>query len=277
MTIGESLAYIQNALASSAGEFAIPQAEEILCTLTGLSRSNLYLSSKKQLSDTTEEQIRSIVTRRLSEEPLAYILKSAYFYNREFFVSPSVLIPRPDTETLVEEVLKRESPTARMFLDVGTGSGIIACILTEQRPWKGIALDLSLGALKVAKKNRRSDIALICSDLFSALKPAHQFDFIVSNPPYIADQSVQELDYGVKAFEPLLALHGGGDGLNFYRQFALHAADYIKKNGYIYCEIGYDQEDVCRKIFETCGWRTVTVTYDLGHNPRVITAMVPGV
>ena len=275
MTISEALDYIQHALLSSSGEFALPQSEEILCTLTGLTRSSLYLSPGKLLSDQTVRQIRVIIERMLSDEPLQYILESAYFYNREFLVSPSVLIPRPDTETLIETVLKKESSEHKTFLDIGTGSGIIACILTELRPWKSVALDISIGALKVAQKNRRSEIAFLCCDLFSALKPLHQFDFIVSNPPYIKDSLVQELDNSVKAFEPHLALRGGGDGLNYYRQIAFHGAKYIRGEGHIYCEIGYDQEEQCMEIFKTDGWRNVTVIYDLGNNPRVIAAQVP--
>jgi len=275
MTISEALDYIQHALLSSSGEFALPQSEEILCTLTGLTRSSLYLSPGKLLSDQTVRQIRVIIERMLSDEPLQYILESAYFYNREFLVSPSVLIPRPDTETLIETVLKKESSEHRIFLDIGTGSGIIDCILTELRPWKSVALDISIGALKVAQKNRRSEIAFLCCDLFSALKPLHQFDFIVSNPPYIQDSLVQELDNSVKAFEPHLALRGGGDGLNYYRQIAFHGAKYIRGEGHIYCEIGYDQEEQCMEIFKTDGWRNVTVIYDLGNNPRVIAAQVP--
>lgn len=275
MTISEALSYIQNALMSSSGELAIPHSEEILCTLTGLNRSNLYLSSKVLLSGRTIEQIRVIIERMLSDEPLQYILESAYFYNREFLVSPSVLIPRPDTETLVETVLKKENAERKTFLDIGTGSGIIACTLTELRPWKCVALDISIDALSVAQKNRRSDIVFLCCDLFSALRPLHQFDFVVSNPPYIKDSLVRELDNSVKAFEPHLALRGGDDGLKFYRQIAYHGAQYIRNDGYIYCEIGYDQEERCKEIFKADGWRNVTVIYDLGNNPRVITAQVP--
>ncbi|MBN1601567.1 MAG: peptide chain release factor N(5)-glutamine methyltransferase [Chitinispirillaceae bacterium] len=275
MTISEALTYLQKALVSSSGELALPHSEEILCTLTGLNRFNLYLSSKKLLSDKTVEQIRMIIERMLSDEPLQYILESAYFYNREFLVSPSVLIPRPDTETLVEAVLKKEKAERKTFLDIGTGSGIIACLLTELKPWKCVAIDISINALNVAQKNRRSDIAFLCCDLFNALRPLHQFDFIVSNPPYIKDSLVQELDNSVKAFEPHLALRGGDDGLKYYRQIAYHGAQYIRKDGHIYCEIGYDQEEKCKEIFKTYGWRNVTVIYDLGNNPRVITAQVP--
>jgi release factor glutamine methyltransferase len=275
MTIGESLVYIQNALAPSNGNFALPQSEEILCAVTGLNRTQLYISSSTPLPDTIGKQIQSIIERRLKNEPLPYILGSAYFYDREFVVSPSVLIPRPDTEILVEVILKREPVTPQKFIDIGTGSGIIVCTLTEHRAWDGFALDISIDALRIARKNAHSNIKLLCADLFSAIKAAHQFDFIVSNPPYIPDQSIPELDVDVKDFEPLNALRGGKDGLWFYQQFARNAAKYIKKEGYIYCEIGYDQAEACKSIFELHRWREIMITYDLGHNPRVISARVP--
>ncbi|HEX2955807.1 MAG TPA: peptide chain release factor N(5)-glutamine methyltransferase [Chitinispirillaceae bacterium] len=275
MTIGEALAYIRDALAPSSGEFAHPEAEEILTVLTGRDRIQLYLSKSANLSKADIEKIDTIISRRINHEPLAYILESAYFYDREFIVSPSVLIPRPDTEVLIEKILEQEPTTPQRFLDIGTGSGIISSILTEHRPWKAMALDISVDALRIAKRNRRSSFDLVCSDLFSAIKPAHQFDFIVSNPPYIDKPSLNNLDSDVKEFEPHCALYGGDDGLFFYRQFAAEAVYFIKKDGFIYCEIGYDQLDSCHDIFALHHWRNISVTFDLNHHPRVISAKVP--
>jgi release factor glutamine methyltransferase len=276
MTIGEALVHIRDALAPSNGEFALPQAEEILANITGLSRANLYISKDTELTDIDIDRISSIVTRRKNNEPLAYILESAYFYDREFFVSPSVLIPRPDTEILIEKILEQQPRTPQRFLDIGTGSGIIAAILTEHRPWKAVALDISTNALYIAKINRRSSFELVCSDLFAALKPIHQFDFIVSNPPYIDKESMDSLDTDVKDFEPHLALYGGDDGLFFYHQLAAQAAAFIKEEGRIYCEIGYDQLDSCRSIFLMYHWRDISITFDLNRHPRVLSARVPG-
>ncbi len=276
MTIGEALVHIRDALAPLNGEFALPQAEEILISLTSLDRTHLYISKDVNLSEITVDTIDAIISRRKNNEPLAYILGSVYFYDREFIVSPSVLIPRPDTETLIENILKQQPPTPQRFLDIGTGSGIIASILTEHRPWKGIALDISIDALRIAKRNRRSTFDLVCSDIFSSLKPQHQFDFIVSNPPYIDKASMSNLDNDVKDHEPHLALFGGDDGLFFYRQLAYQAADYIKREGFIYCEIGYNQLEACRTIFSTHHWRDISITYDLSRHPRVLSARVPG-
>lgn len=275
MTIGEALVHIRDTLTPSNGEFALPQTEEILMAITGFDRAHLYLSKNTTLPETSIDKINSILARRISNEPLAYILGSAYFYDREFKVSPSVLIPRPDTEILIEKVLAQQPATPQRFLDIGTGSGIIASILTEHRPWKAVAVDISFDALRVAKSNRRSPFELICSDLFTALKPEHQFDFIVSNPPYIDKKSMNKLDNDVKDFEPYCALSGGDDGLFFYRQFAIQAADFIKKDGFIFCEIGYDQLEACRSIFSTHRWRDISITCDLNHHPRVIAAQVP--
>jgi release factor glutamine methyltransferase len=276
MTIGEALVHIRTALAPSNGEFALPQAEEILTAITGLDRTNLYISRSTKLDEISIGKIDSIITRRINNEPLAYILGSAYFYDREFMVSPSVLIPRPDTEILIEKILEQQPPTPQRFLDIGTGSGIISSILTEHRPWKAVALDISIDALHVARSNRRSSFDLVCSDLFTALKPAHQFDFVVSNPPYIDKKSMNTLDKDVKDFEPHCALYGGDDGLFFYRRFAVQATDFIKKDGCIYCEIGYDQLDSCRTIFEMHHWRDISITCDLNRHPRVLSAKIPG-
>jgi release factor glutamine methyltransferase len=276
MTIGEALVHIRDALTPSNGEFALPQTEEILMTITGFDRAHLYMAKNTRLPETSIDKINSIIARRINNEPLAYILGSAYFYDREFNVSPSVLIPRPDTEILIEKVLGQQPATPQRFLDIGTGSGIIASILTEHRPWKAVAVDISIDALRVARSNRRSSFGLVCSNLFTALKPEHQFDFIVSNPPYIDKKSMSTLDNDVRDFEPHCALSGGEDGLFFYRQFAMQAADFIKKDGCIYCEIGYDQRDACHTIFSTHHWRDIAVTYDLNSHPRVISAKVPG-
>ncbi len=142
MTIHQTLQSIQKRLAPVSGEFALPEAERILEFLCKCSRSELYLSIKKELSHEIIQKIEALVNRRLTDEPLAYILGSVYFYNREFIVTPDVLIPRPDTEILVEEVLENEAACACRFLEMGTGAGCITAVLTEQNPfWKAVATD----------------------------------------------------------------------------------------------------------------------------------------
>jgi release factor glutamine methyltransferase len=276
MTIAEALAKLHEGFTQVASDFALPEAERVLIFLLDCPRSYIYVNGNDVLPEKTVQQIEKIMRRRRLDEPLAYILGSAYFYNREFKVSPAVLIPRPDTEILVEEVLKREAGERQRFLDLGTGSGCIAAILTEERPlWKCIAIDRSLFALLVAKSNRRSDFALVCADRLSAIKPSHLFDFIVSNPPYIPSSIVEELPKSVRGFEPRVALDGGVKGLDFLRYLAENAALLLKPEGRIYCEIGFDQGDAAPALFTQCRWRDIMVQKDLGGRPRVIRSIRP--
>jgi release factor glutamine methyltransferase len=216
-----------------------------------------------------------VISRRLTREPLPYILGSAFFHSKEFLVSNAVLIPRPDTEVLVEEVLEIEPEGPLFFLDVGTGSGAISESLARQRPqWKGVGLDISVMALKIARTNCSVQIGLVCGDLFSALKTGRHFDFIVCNPPYISEKEMAELDPSVRNFEPMSALFGGTDGLDFYRALAEKSEALLKKKGRIYCEIGYAQGEAVRKIFFDQGWKNILQFPDLAGRPRVIIAQL---
>jgi release factor glutamine methyltransferase len=272
MTRIEILHRIQEKLSAVSGEFALPEAERILTFLLDCSRSEPYLPQKKELRAEISKKIQSIIKRRLKDEPLAYILGSAYFYNREFMVTPDVLIPRPDTEILVEEVLKNEKSGDCRFLDMGTGSGCIAAVLAQQNPaWKAAATDISMAALKIARKNCPENVPLVCGDRLSAIKAL--FDFIVTNPPYIKSSVLPTLDKSVCGFEPLTALDGGPDGLDFYRYLSTKAPLLLKERGRIYCEIGYDQGNDVPAIFEKSGWKSISVTKDLGNRPRVLRAV----
>jgi release factor glutamine methyltransferase len=272
MNIREALKLFQERLSSKLGDHCLPQAEQTLETLLHCNRTELYTYKEKQLDPKTISRFESIIDRRLNGEPLQYILGNVFFYNREFKVTPDVLIPRPDTEVLVEQVLLNEHSNERLFADVGTGSGIISCILTEERPgWQGIGLDISTNALKVASSNRQSsNLKLVCADLLSAISEKPRFDFIVSNPPYISADELKTLDTSVREFEPLIALYGGVDGLLFYRRLAENASAYLASGGKLYCEIGYNQGQLVESIFNSYGWERSRVIKDLGGNPRVL-------
>jgi release factor glutamine methyltransferase len=276
MTVYEALRFIQSQLQPAIGDYAVPQSEEILETLLKCSRTELYLKSKDHLDQLFTDQVDVIINRRLQGEPLQYILGQVYFYSREFAVTPDVLIPRPDTEILVEKVLLHEKNRDGNFADIGTGSGIIACILTEENPgWNALAIDVSYRSLLVARQNIRSQVHLLCADLLNSIKPNHLFNFIVSNPPYISATEMNALDHDVVDFEPHRALFGGNDGLDFYRYLSLQASNWIIKGGAIYCEIGYNQENEVKELFSNNGWRGIAIFKDLGGNPRVIRAVVP--
>lgn len=276
MKIHDALEYIRSNLQLQNGVYAVHQAKEILEALLKCSRTELYLCVNRSLSPEMVKTIQEIVERRLNNEPLQYILGHVYFYSREFKITPDVLIPRPDTETLVEQVLRYEKKKECRFADIGTGSGIISCILTEENPgWQSFAIDISYKSLLVAKSNIRSKVHLLCGNVLDSINPLHKFDFIVSNPPYISDDEIQTLDPDVKDFEPYHALCGGADGLWFYRYFAQHAYKWITSSGCIFCETGYNQEQKIVELFHDNGWRDIHIFKDNGGNPRVLRALVP--
>lgn len=277
ITIREALLFLQKELSELLGSFAQPQSEEILEFLFNCSRSELYLSSNRILSNLQIEKMKEIANRRLSGEPLPYILGKTYFFSREFTVTPDILIPRPDTEILVEQILLNEKQKYARFADVGIGSGIISCILTETNPhWLAVGIDISFKALKIAKLNRVTPVQLLCSDLLSAVKFTSAFDFIVSNPPYISADEVNTLDPEVKDFEPHLALYGGIDGLEFYRKLSIDAKKVLREQGRLYCEIGYNQQFEIENIFVSSGWTNINFTKDLAGHPRVMRVVYPG-
>ena len=271
MNLSQTLKYIQDSLSPLAGEFAFPESERILGFLLGASRSDLYLEGREELAPEFLKEVVRIVLRRLStDEPLAYILGSAYFFDREIAVTPEVFIPRLDTETLIETVLLNESLTPLRFLDFGTGSGCISAVLAgRNRCWKGIAVDVSMTALKVARRNCGSGVDLICCSCLSAIK-APPFDFIVSNPPYIPSATVPTLDRSVRDFEPIIALDGGTDGLDFYRFLADSGKALLSAGGRIYGEIGCDQGEAVKKIMIDRGWKNARIIKDLGARDRVV-------
>lgn len=271
MNISEALAFIKNQLMHIANESALYEAELILQHVMHCSRSQLYLGRNGLLLNKLRNEIELILERRKHHEPLPYILGTAYFHTKEFIVNRNVLIPRPDTEVLVETVLTSEKKRNCFFLEIGIGSGAISAILLQEHPdWQCIGTDISVSALHVAGRNCAGNFHLTCSDLFSSMKPQTYFDFIVSNPPYISESEMARLDAGVKNFEPAIALDGGKDGLNFYRAFASQAGNYLKPGARLYCEIGYLQKESVLMIFSSRGWKGIKVFNDLAGRPRSV-------
>jgi release factor glutamine methyltransferase len=269
MNIFDALYSIKSQLLSVSGEFALSDAERILMQILQFSRSDLYLSSKESISKEKLDEINVIVERRKHHEPLPYIFNTAYFHSMEIFVDRSVLIPRPDTEILVETILKSEKQPDCFFLDMGIGSGAISAILAKENPhWKGIGADISQAALCIAKKNCPDTISLLNADALSAFKTA-RFDFIVSNPPYVSAKEMKELDESVSRFEPAVALLGGEDGLKFYRILAENAKEHLKAGGRLYCEIGNTQKDAVTELLAAGCWKDIRVMNDLAGRPRV--------
>ena len=240
-------------------------------------RGDLFSHPERLVNEDEEKKYFSLIERRNEKEPVQYITGKTYFYGLEFFCDKSVLIPRFDTEVLVEEIIKR-APKDSKLLDLCTGSGCIAvCVKHERDDIAVSASDISEDALFVAEKNRDKynlDINFIKSDLFENIED--KFDIIVSNPPYIPTKVVGELEEKVKDFEPKGALDGGEDGLDFYKKIAKEAADYLKGESILLMEIGFDQGEDVTNILLQNGYINTEVIKDLNGLDRVVLAVFGG-
>ena len=217
------------------------------------------------------DTLNEYVKKRLGHMPIQYILNKAYFCGLPLYVNENVLIPRFDTEVLVEEVLKiSKKDKSKRILDICTGSGAIAIALKKLGGFERVdALDISDKALEVAKRNANeldSDINFLKSDMFSSLTCENKYDIIVSNPPYIQSDVVDTLESEVKDFEPRLALDGDADGMKFYKIIAKNYETYLADNGVLALEIGYDEADDIRALFEG---KNVVIKKDLANLDRV--------
>lgn len=217
------------------------------------------------------DTLNEYVKKRLGHMPIQYILNKAYFCGLPLYVNENVLIPRFDTEVLVEEVLKiSKKDKSKRILDICTGSGAIAIALKKLGGFERFdALDISDKALEVAKRNAKElnlDINFLKSDMFSSLTCENKYDIIVSNPPYIQSDVVDTLESEVKDFEPRLALDGDVDGMKFYKIIAKNYENYLADNGVLALEIGYDEADDIRALFEG---KNVVIKKDLANLDRV--------
>lgn len=258
-------------------------AELLLSDVLACRRLDLYLDHHKPLNHEERSAFRERIRRRSLGEPVAYILGRKEFYGHEFSVGPATLIPRPETEHLVELLLKSFPEDSELTgLDVGTGTGCIAISLKKARPqWSLQAWDVSHEALSVAAHNAEKLAAPVVLEHKDALKDqswsacGHAFDFIASNPPYIAVSERSELPVSVVRFEPALALFADESGLIFYRTLAQKAAQSLRKGGKIFLEIGAAQaSDVCL-LLEESGWQDIAVHQDLAGLDRVVAATAP--
>ncbi|TDR29016.1 [protein release factor]-glutamine N5-methyltransferase [Hydromonas duriensis] len=254
------------------------EARMLMQYVTGYSRASLISRGHDVLPASQAQQFTALVARRVQGEPMAYIIGQREFYGRPFKVTPDVLIPRPDTETLIEHVLQHcgwGAEHALNVLDMGTGSGAIAVTLACERPhWRVSALDISNAALSVAAENAEqlgAQVTFMHSDWFSAWA-AHEthptFDIIVSNPPYVAALDVH-LQQGDVRFEPRMALTDEADGLRHYKSLVQTAPDYLKAGGQLWFEHGYDQAQAVREALMDAGFIDVNTIRDLAGHERV--------
>lgn len=258
-------------------------AEVLLQHALGVGREALVGGAHGTIDSRKAELYNRLLQRRLNREPVAYIVGEREFWSLDLQVTGDVLIPRPETELLVEialELARRRGPGAPLrVLDVGTGSGAIAIALASELVRAEIlATDISERALQVARANAECHhlgdrIRFACGDLFGALAADACFDLIVSNPPYIRAGDIAALEPEVSRYEPRLALDGGADGLDFYRRMAAQARRYLDRDGVLLLEIGAGTGATVKQIFQRAGgWSAIAVTDDYAGHERVVTA-----
>ena len=257
-------------------------AEMLLCEALGMKRLELYLQFDRPLSTSEVDAFRDMLRRRGTRQPLQYILGHEEFYGRRFLVTPDVLIPRPETEILVETVLKRlKDRTEPVIADIGTGSGCIAVTLAAEIPGAHVtAADISDAALTVARKNARNAgveeaVSFVQGDLLAPLR-GKQFDAIVSNPPYVPEGDRDGMQPEVRDYEPALALFSGPDGLSIIREIVAGCAALIRPGGLVALEIGIHQSGAVRALWREHApdWN-VEVVQDLAGIDRIILAACP--
>lgn len=251
------------------------ETEWMLCSALCMDRVGLYVNYDKPLAPDELGHFRGMVARRAKREPLQYILGSQEFMGLEFEVSPAVLIPRHDTETLVEEAVKR-SRDARRVLDIGVGSGCIAISLAKALPdAEVLGVDISAEALEIARKNALRNgvkVEFLEGSMFEAVNGS-AFDLIVSNPPYIPSTDLADLQPEVRDFEPIKALDGGVDGLDFYRSMIPQAARYLGRGGWLMFEVGIGQSRQVQRLFDKEGcYEEIFSAFDPGGIERVVGA-----
>jgi release factor glutamine methyltransferase len=243
-----------------------------------LSKEKIFINLDREVKAEEALQIDKLINERKTGKPLAYITKNKEFFSETFHVDQHVLIPRPETEILVEEALRiiENNPGIVRVMDMGTGSGAIGIILAKKTTCELFCVDVSPDALCIAKQNAahlgiKNNISFVCSNLFEGIKEDSKFDLILANLPYISQQEWDDLAEDVKAFEPRSALYGGEDGVEIYARFVAGLPYYLKKNGHVLCEIGSDlQSRKMRNMLESLGFKT-TLKTDLSGRERVIT------
>lgn len=269
--LAEDAAKLVTTLALDASTARI-EIQTLLQRVLGVNRAYLLAHANEALGDAADAAYRRLFERRLAGEPLAYILGEREFFGLTFQVTPATLIPRPDTELLVEVALECMPAVSCRVLDLGTGSGAIALSIAHARPDAEVwACDVSADALAIAEENAGrldlSNVRLLESDWFVSL-PALQFDVIVSNPPYIAEGD-PHLSQGDLRFEPARALASGTDGLRDIRHLINESKRFLTKGGWLLFEHGYDQAERVRALLEEAGYAEVFSARDLAEIERV--------
>lgn len=290
MTLENCLRQGINTLQSNNISDADFDAFALLEYVTGVSKSDFFFKKSDEISDSCYDRYIELIERRSKRVPLQHITNRQNFFGYDFYVDSNVLIPRQDTEVLIEKILEVieanfnvEISSDISILDMCTGSGCIAITIYKELIKRGFnidatAVDLSKEALAVTEKNVENLVGIkalnntfhiIESDMFSNINNNRSYDIIVSNPPYIPTRDIEKLEPEVRDYDPIMALDGDTDGLRFYRRIIEESSNYLN-NGFIAFEIGYNQGDDVKSLLEEKGYKDIHIYKDLGGLDRVI-------
>ena len=277
LSIAEAILEATSVLHRAGVSEARREAGSLLANVLGQDRTFLITRAEHLLTAEDFETFRRHIVRRAGGEPLQYITGHQEFFGLDFEVNGRVLIPRPETELLVEVALDLIGEVTSPFIcDIGTGSGCIAIALLHERPRaRAIAVDISEAAVHVAARNAvrhqvRERIAFLVADRFATLQTRPAFNLIVSNPPYVADKDLAGLQREVREHEPRVALTPGGDGLSVIRGLLNNAQTFLFNGGYLIIEIGYDQRAAVEELIDARIWKLLSVRDDLQGIPRTV-------
>lgn len=259
----------------------IREAKSILSVVLEKDKSFIITHTEYELNLTEENQFWSFIKRRANREPFQHIVGKQEFWGLDFIVTPDVLIPRPETELIVEAAIAilqdLENPN---FCEIGIGSGCISVsILHEVKNARAYGLDISEKALQIAERNAKENgvsdrLNLMISDVFGVLDKNEQFDLIVSNPPYVPIDDLQNLQVEVKDFDPHIALTDGKDGFSIIRKIIEESPEFLKPGGFLILEIGFNQSAKVRQMFDLQIWQEVDFFSDLQGIPRMLKAKI---
>lgn len=276
-TIRRVLDWTKGYLAEKGVENARLETEWLLSAALGLDRVGLYVNFDKPLNQEELALCRGLVARRAKREPLQYILGTQEFCGLDFAVTPAVLIPRHDTEVLVEEAFRR-APSAATVLDIGVGSGCIAVALANKLPDAQVwGVEQSPEAIALAQQNVERHgvrVTLFEGSLFEPFA-SQRFDLIVSNPPYIPSADLETLQPEVREYEPRAALDGGADGLDFYRIIVPAALEHLNPGGWLMVELGIGQDEAVHGMFRQAGFGDCFTAKDPNGIDRVVGGRIP--
>lgn len=249
-------------------------ADLLLSFVTEIDKNEFILRGEEEISPFVEKRYKRLLECRSGHVPLQHITGKAFFYGNEFIVSKDTLIPRFDTEILVEEAAKFFKD-GMLVLDMFTGSGCVIVSLAKEFRGRGefFGADISENALMIARENAQIhnvSVNYYCGDMTLPIPKEQRFDIITANPPYIRKKDIEELSVEVKKYEPYSALNGGEDGLLFYRRMSTSLKDFLKPGGVVLTEIGYDQGPAVSEIFQSVGFKNIFIKKDLSGLDRVV-------